>query len=136
MGQSDRVHAPDEAIGYELSGNQALFQGDLKLIRNIAPVGDGQWHLYDIRRDPGETRDLQQAQPEAFKAMQARYAAWAQAHGVLAMPEGYDPIRQVLINSLVNVYLPRWRYPALALAAGLLAWLALRWRRQRASRKP
>ena len=136
MGQSDRVHAPDEAIGYELSGNQALFQGDLKLIRNIAPVGDGQWHLYDIRRDPGETRDLQQSQPEAFKTMQAGYAAWAQAHGVLAMPEDYDPIHQVLINSLVNVYLPRWRDPALALAAGLLAWLALRWRRQRASRKP
>jgi hypothetical protein len=52
------------------------------------------------------------------------------------MPEGYDPIHQVLINSLVNVYLPRWRDPALALAAGLLAWWALRWRRQRASRKP
>jgi hypothetical protein len=36
----------------------------------------------------------------------------------------------VLVNSLVNVYLPRWRNIALALGAGLVALFALwRWRR-------
>lgn len=120
QGRASRVHAADEAIGYELSGNMALFKGDLKLIKNIPPVGDGQWHLYDIARDPGETRDLREALPQVFAALQADYAAYAEANGVLPMPEGYDPIRQILINSLLNVYVPRYRPAALALLAGLL----------------
>ena len=114
------MHAPDEAIGYELSGNQAVFKGDLKLIKNIQPVGDGLWHLYDVRNDPGETKDLQSQMPAVFTAMQADYAAYAKANGVLPMPEGYDPIRQVQINALINVYLPRFKRAALPVLAGLL----------------
>lgn len=119
-GQVQRVHAPDEAIGYELSGNQAVFKGDLKLIRNIPPVGDGQWHLYDIRKDPGETKDLQSQMPDVFTAMQADYAAYAKANGVLPMPEGYDPIRQVQTNALINVYIPRFKRTGLPILAGLV----------------
>ena len=118
-GEVPRVHAPDEAIGYELSGNQALFKGDLKLVKNIPPVGDGQWHLYDIRNDPGETKDLQRQMPAAFTAMQADYAAYARANGVLPMPDGYEPTRQVVTNAMVNVYVPRYRNTALAVLAGL-----------------
>ncbi len=123
-GEAQRVHAADEAIGYELSGNQALFKGDLKLLKNIPPVGDGQWHLYDIRADPGETNDLQGRMPEAFRAMQADYAAYARANGVLPMPEGYEPTRQVFTNALVNVYVPRYRNTALAALAALVALVA------------
>jgi arylsulfatase/uncharacterized sulfatase len=133
QGQQARVHSPQEAIGYELSGNEALFKGDLKLIRNIPPVGDGLWHLYDIVNDPGETQDLQAQRPAEFKAMQADYAAWAQANGVLPMPEGYDPIQQVLINSLVHVYVPRYRVAALVLLASVLAGVAW-WLRRRGRR--
>lgn len=120
-GQAQRVHGPDEAIGYELSGNQAVFKGDLKLIKNIQPVGDGLWHLYDVRNDPGETKDLQSQMPVVFTTMQADYAAYAKANDVLPMPEGYDPIQQVQINALINVYLPRFKRAALpSLAAVLL----------------
>ena len=130
-GESERVHAADEAIGYELSGNQALFKGDLKLLKNIPPVGDGQWHLYDIRTDPGETTDLQTRMPDVFKAMLADYAAYAQANGVLPMPEGYEPTRQVQTNVLVNVYVPRFRGPALAVLAVLAALAAAVYLRRR-----
>lgn len=119
-GQAQSVHAPDKAIGYELSGNQAVFKGDLKLIKNIAPVGDGLWHLYDIRNDPGETRDLQSLLPDSFRDMQADYAAYAKANGVLPMPDGYDPIRQVQINALINVYIPRFKRTGLPILAGLI----------------
>ena len=127
------VHPPDKAIGYELSGNEALFKGDLKLVRNLPPMGDGQWHLYDLRTDPGETRDLRSAQPQAFEALRADYEAYARSHGVLPMPEGYDPVRQVLINSFINYWIPTYRTHALVAVAGLaaLVWLALRRRRHR-----
>ncbi|MBP7662125.1 MAG: arylsulfatase [Burkholderiaceae bacterium] len=130
-GESSQVHPPQRPFGFELSGNQALFKGDLKLIRNIPPVGDGQWHLYDIRRDPGETHDLRLKLPEEFRAMQADYAEYARSHGVLPMPDGYDPVQQVLINSLVNVYVPRFGPAALALLAGLSALALLLYRRRR-----
>ena len=118
-GEAERVHAVDEAIGYELSGNKALFKGNLKLVQNITPIGDGLWHLYDIRNDPGETQDLQAQLPDAFKTMQTDYEAYAKANGVLPMPAGYEPVHQVIVNSFLNVYVPRLTKYALILLGGL-----------------
>jgi arylsulfatase A-like enzyme len=133
QGKAQIVHAPDQAIGYELSGNEAVFKGDYKLIKNIAPVGDGLWHLYDIRKDPGETQDLQRQLPEVFSTMQTDYAAYAKANGVLPMPEGYDPINQVQTNVLINVYVPRFKRAGLPVLAGLalLAAVFVIWRKRR-----
>lgn len=130
-GEAARVRAPGETLGYELAGNAALFRDDLKLVRNQPPVGDGRWRLYDIARDPGETRDLAAERPADFAAMQADWERYARADGVRPMPEGYEPRRQVLLNALRFVYLPMlaWLLPALALVAG--AWLF--WRRRRRS---
>ena len=125
----ERLHPTDEAIGYELSGNQALFQGDYKLLRVIPPVGDNQWHLFDIVRDPGETHDLSAIMPERFTQMRQAYDAYAQSHGVLPMPEGYDPITQVQINAFINVWVPRLRNAAVGLAVLAALWI---WRRRRA----
>jgi arylsulfatase/uncharacterized sulfatase len=128
------VRRPDEVLGYELAGNRALFKGSLKLVLNRPPIGDGQWHLYDLATDPGETRDLQASRPTEFAAMQADYAAWAQAHGVLPMPEGYDPVRQVLINTVVNYWWPTY-WPHLLVMLVLLGLVpVVLLRRRRAAR--
>lgn len=129
-GQAQRVYPSDQAVGYELSGNQALFKGDLKLLRVIPPVGDGRWRLFDIVRDPGETRDLSAELPAEFESMKRDYASYARENGVLPMPEGYDPIRQVEINALLNVYVPRFRTPVLVLFGLFMVWLGWRWRRR------
>ncbi len=123
-GGATAIHAPDEAIGYELSGNLALFKGSFKLVRNLPPVGDGALHLYDLARDPGETTDLQAQLPDVFKALQSDYASYVKTHGVLPMPEGYNPARQVAINSLLNYWIPAYRNAVLGSLASLLAALA------------
>jgi arylsulfatase A-like enzyme len=131
QGKASRVRGPDEILGYELSGNRAVFKGDYKLLSNLAPVGDGQWHLYNLATDPGETHDLKDELPELFQSLQNDYAKWAKANGVLPMPEGYDPIQQVIINSLVFVYWPRYQWHLAGLGVLLLlsgVWL---WRRRR-----
>ena len=67
--------------------------------------------------------------------MQADYGEYACTHGVLPMPERYDPVQQVLINALINVYVPRLWAWAVALLGGLLV-LALFVRRRRRVRRP
>ena len=130
-GTAKRVRGPDEVLGYELSGNKALFKGDYKLLSNLAPVGDGQWHLYNIVKDPGETQDLQQALPELFQTLQADYAKWSKANGVLDMPKAYDPIEQVIVNSLVFVYWPRYQWHLTAFFSALVFGLLWFWRRKK-----
>jgi arylsulfatase/uncharacterized sulfatase len=129
-----RAHPEGEPIGYELSGNEALFKGDLKIVKNSPPMGDGQWHLHDLKNDPGETRDLQSQMPEVFKTMRADYEAWSSSHHVLPMPEGYNPVRQVTINAIINYWLPTYRKPVLIwffVLATLLAGVVVVRRRRR-----
>ena len=131
-GAAPTNRGPDDAIGYELSGNAALFKGDLKLVKNLPPVGDNGWRLYNLRTDPGETLDLQQQLPEVFKAMVSDYNAWSAAHGVLPMPEGYQPAKQVVINSFVNYWIPEYKNTAMAgggVLLGLIVLLVARHRR-------
>jgi arylsulfatase/uncharacterized sulfatase len=90
QGKANYVYRPDEALGYELAGSAALFLGDYKLVKNIAPLGDGEWHLYDLSVDPGETRDLKDIQVERFNRMSEDYAKYAQDNGVLPVPEGFE----------------------------------------------
>ncbi|NNL56926.1 MAG: arylsulfatase [Pseudomonadales bacterium] len=99
-GEVDRAYQPDDAVGYELSGHSALFQGDYKLVRNRPPVGDGQWYLYNIVTDPGETRDLSQRAPERFQRMLSAYETFVRENGVLPVPANYTHIRQLVINTL------------------------------------
>jgi arylsulfatase/uncharacterized sulfatase len=136
-GAAAAARPADEALGYELSGNAALFQGDYKLVKNLPPTGDGGWRLYDIVRDPGETHDLAAAMPDRFAAMQAAYADYARANQVLPMPPGYTADKQINANALHNTGLPLLRRLLgwLALGLGVVAALAwgLRQRRRRAA---
>lgn len=117
QGETSDAHPPEHPIGYELSGNAAIFKGDYKLVKNIPPVGDGRWRLFDIRQDPGEVHDLQQQMPERFTAMQSDYASYVETNGVLPMPDNYDPMRQIQINAFVNVFMPSLIKVALLVAA-------------------
>lgn len=99
-GDAERAHPVDAPVGIEISGNAALFKGDLKLVRNLPPWGDGAWHLYDVARDPGETTDLAALHPERAAELRRDYDAYVEEMGVLPMPEGYDVHRQIVINSL------------------------------------
>jgi arylsulfatase A-like enzyme len=133
-GAPGSVHG-DVPLGYELSGNAALFRGDYKLVRNLAPTGDGKWRLYDLKADPGETRDLAGAMPDRFAAMMADYRTYAKANGVLEMPAGYTADEQINRYAFAQQGKPRlirlglWVGGIIVLVAGLV-W-GLRRRRRR-----
>lgn len=99
-GRAERVYGETDFFGTELGGHAALFQGDYKIVMNRGPVGDGQWHLYDIVNDPGETTDLAGTMPARLQRMLSLYDDYVRRNGVLAVPHGFDAQRQVGINAL------------------------------------
>lgn len=131
------AHPDDQPIGYELSGNAALFKGRFKLVKNLPPTGDGGWRLYDIVADPGETSDLTASDPARARAMRADYDAFARRDGVLPMPPGYTADDQINANAFNNIALPHIKQAApylaviLVMLLGGLGWLM---RRRRARR--
>lgn len=136
-GEADRVYAETDAVGIEAAGNAALFRGDYKLVRNMPPLGDAKWYLYDLARDPGETNDLSAAQPELFAEMMAEYEAYAARVGALEVPEGYDQMAQLATNRVHDQLSEKWPVLVLlVLALGGLVWSGIRfgprlWRKVR-----
>ena len=133
QGSVTAVRGPEQPLGYELSGNAALFKGSLKLMRNMPPLGDGLWHLYDLATDPGETQDLSAKRVQEFAAMQVDYANYEKANQVLPMPSGYTPQKQVFINAIWRYWLPVFGKQAAAVligVLGLLVWWLVRRRRK------
>ena len=141
VGEAASAYGPDEARAVEVSGNAALYLGDYKITRSVPPVGDGQWRLYNLARDPGETSDLSAREPAVKARLLAEYVAYASRVGVLAMPEGYDSRKQVNRNIAARLLANYpWLYGilgGLALVIGAVIWLAVRWlrRRRRAARQ-
>jgi arylsulfatase/uncharacterized sulfatase len=124
-GEVAQVHGPDEAIGYELGGNAALFKGRHKLVRDGGDIGDGEWHLFDIVGDPGETRDLKATQAAIFEDLRSEYARYVEANNVLPVPEGYSQIRQVMLNGMSKRLGPGFVPKLVAVAAIALASIGL-----------
>ena len=91
-----RIYEEDEFVGYELAGNRALFKGDFKLLQSQPPLGDGQWRLYNIATDPGETNDLAELEPERFRTMLRDYEHFTYQNNVLPLPEGYSRTRTLI----------------------------------------
>ena len=73
------IYGPDDGIGAELFGSRAWRQGEWKL----TDIGDGAWRLFNIARDPGETRDLSLAEPDRKAALVAAWERYAARVGVI-----------------------------------------------------
>ncbi|MEZ6011579.1 MAG: arylsulfatase [Hyphomonas sp.] len=126
-GSADAVYGPDDAIGIEVSGNSAILKGQWKITRNQKPHGDGQWRLYNIEQDPGETKDLSQEEPEVFADLLAEYDAYSKRVGVIEVPEGYDSLKEITRNTMARQLKAYWMQLVVLLAIiGGVLWLAFR----------
>lgn len=124
------LHAHHEVTGYEFSGNSALYRGDFKLVRNQPPAGDNLWRLFNIKDDIAETSDLSERFPDLYRVMQQDYSQYTERAGVLPMPDNYSLNKQVAINALLFIYLPRY-LPYLLGSLLMLAGAFFLWRFRR-----
>ena len=98
-GEQQNVYGDDEAVGFEVSGNAALYRGQWKISRVPAPLGNGQWHLYDLSTDPGEATDLAALRPDLMQEMIDEYLSYASEVGVIQTGPEYNPLKQVERNA-------------------------------------
>lgn len=120
-GDLQNVYGNDEAVGFEVSGNAALYRGPWKISRVPEPLGDGQWHLYNLSTDPGEATDLATLRPDLLQEMIDEYVSYASEVGVIETGPEYNPFRQVQRNAY-RIGLQRY-WPAILF--GLLVLIGL-----------
>lgn len=75
-----RVYGANDGFGSELFGSRAYRQGDWKL----TDIGDGKWRLFDLARDPGETRDRSFLEPERREKLVEAWNRYARDVGIIA----------------------------------------------------
>jgi arylsulfatase len=97
--EAESVRGDDNPVGYELAGSSAVFQGEFKLMQNLAPKGNGDWELYNIVTDPSELTDLAGQMPDLVEELKTFYASYAEEVNLVPVPEGYNPLEQTVINA-------------------------------------
>ncbi len=79
QGGSGAVYGPSDPVGSELHGHRALVRGDWKI---LMPASSGQWELFNLLEDPGETTDLADDQPERLADLVGAWERFAADNGV------------------------------------------------------
>lgn len=126
-GPDSQPRLPETPVGMEAGGHAALFLGPLKLVRNVAPYGDGQWRLHDWTADPGETIDLAASRPEYFQHMLEAWETFAALHAIQPVAPDYTPVGLMAQRTYARQAgkLAPWALGGFAFI-GLGAWLAFR----------
>lgn len=120
-GERKEVYRSDEGTSFEVGGNAAHYQGNWKIRRMPPPQGTGEWELYNVARDPGETNNLAASHSARLAGMIAAYEKYARNVGVYDNPD-YSPIRQAQINTILA---GARNYPSLAFAIVMSALVVL-----------
>jgi arylsulfatase len=91
-GKESRPRTEEETVVFELFGNCYVVAGNYKAMRmRTGMYGDGKWHLYDIKKDPGETTPLEAEQPERFEKMLGLYESYAKEKGIVPVADDWNP---------------------------------------------
>lgn len=87
------IHAQD-GMGYELFEMKAYIKGKWKILRLPVPMGSGEWELYDLSTDPGETTDLSAKFPEVKAELIKAWQAYAVENELHDHKGHYDSVYQ------------------------------------------
>jgi arylsulfatase len=75
--------AEEAIIGTELFGKYALRRGRWKVLRMPPPYASGEPELYDLEKDPGETRNLADSEPGKMREMMKAWETYSAENGVI-----------------------------------------------------
>ena len=79
----ESVYSEKDYVGGELGNGMWMRQGKYKAVSVAPPYGNGEWQLYNVVDDPGETNNLANDLPEKLKELQAAWERYAKDTGVI-----------------------------------------------------
>jgi arylsulfatase len=82
----------NRGIGYELFEMKAYIRGNWKILRLPKPMGSGNWELYDIDKDPGETTDQSKQHPDVLQSLIKAWEKYAVDNSVHDHKGHFDSI--------------------------------------------
>jgi arylsulfatase len=71
---------PKRTLFWEHEGNKAMRKGNWKLVKELE---DADWELYDLGKDPSETKNLAKELTQKVAEMKFEYEHWAKSVGVI-----------------------------------------------------
>ena len=71
-------------------GGRWISDGIYKAVLVDSPYGSGQWQLYNLSVDPGETKDLAKEDEERLENFKSGWDDYAKRVGVVFPPTGED----------------------------------------------
>jgi arylsulfatase len=90
-GESETVYEAGALIAGEMGGGRWISDGTHKAVLVAHPYGDGLWELYNIAEDPGESRNIAEANPDLLERLVAAWDEYAADVGVVFPPSGEEP---------------------------------------------
>ncbi|MDX5339574.1 MAG: arylsulfatase [Cyclobacteriaceae bacterium] len=91
-GAAQEIHSSEEGMGWELFERKAYVQGKWKILRLPPPFGPGEWQLFNLETDPGETTDLSGQFPEIKAKLIQSWQEYARENDVFDHKGHYDTL--------------------------------------------
>jgi arylsulfatase A-like enzyme len=88
----------ERGIGYEMFEMKAFIQGKWKILRLPVPMGTGEWELFDLEKDPGETTDLSAQNPDMKNRMIMAWQEYARQNAIYDHKGHYDSLYRRSFN--------------------------------------
>jgi arylsulfatase len=98
-GTAQEIHSEGAGMGWELFERKAYIKGKWKILRLPEPFSTGEWQLFDLEKDPGETNDLTQQFPSVRDSLVNHWLKYAKVNDVFDHRGHYDSL---LSTSLIG----------------------------------
>lgn len=82
-GKTDIIRSAEDYLAWEFFDWRAVRMGNWKATWIAEPFGAGDWQLFDIAKDPGESRDLADQYPEVMHDLANKWDSYADDVGVV-----------------------------------------------------
>jgi arylsulfatase len=86
------VEQAGKGMGYELFEMKAYIRDNWKILRLPVPLASGDWQLYDLSKDPGETTDLSAEFPEIRQELITLWENYARTNALHDHRGHYDSV--------------------------------------------
>ncbi|SCU82344.1 LAFA_0C10638g1_1 [Lachancea sp. 'fantastica'] len=103
----NRIHDEHTLTGWELFGQRAIRKDNWKAVYIPEPMGTGDWQLFDLSKDLGETTDVRSEYPEKLNDLVEYWSIYVAETGLVEIneyPEGTEYNRTIIKDDLSETF--------------------------------